>query len=528
MRSGFDRKQREKGATMILLLTMIPIFLIPLVGLAIDGTMRYLVQAKLSGAVDGAALGAGRLLGTQANTDEIANEFLNVNFPAGWWNTRNLTPNISSSSAGGRSTINVAATVDLPLLFMRIIGWDHVTLGATAQATRSDTRVELVLDRSGSMNTVDPISGLNVFTTMIAGAKNFVGTFTPGTDQLGLVAFGGSAIVAYPTGRPYNSSPASAGGPDTAFAVDSTTGPMFNQLNAMVAGSGTGMAEAISLAYIEIQKAHNRDFTANGADNRLNSIVLFTDGVPTALAVQPNFVQPGNTTVVSNASGCTYNALQASGSAHIMTGWLAVPGKNINDWSQAGWNPYGLWDLSAYDTAYTLTQWLGYQTAGALPYDELKSVPFSAVSNCNNLYSGANNYWLNDLSKIPPTDLYGNSTSSTDNGYQLSNKVYSGTNYDPNQPTNSVHVGVAIWNAVDNAGKTIRTQNIMSPISIYTIGYSGNGGIDDVLLKRLANQADSTSFVATQPQGFYIQVNDANGLGAAFAQIASSLLRLAK
>ena len=41
--------------------------------------MLYIVQAKLSAAVDGAALGAGRLLGTQANPQEIAGEFLRAN-----------------------------------------------------------------------------------------------------------------------------------------------------------------------------------------------------------------------------------------------------------------------------------------------------------------------------------------------------------------------------------------------------------------------------------------------------------------
>ena len=520
------RKQREKGATMILLLTMIPLFLIPLVGLAIDGTMCYLVQAKLAGAVDGAALGAGRLLGTVANTNEIANEFLNVNFPTGWWNTNTLTPTITSNTTTGTDTINVSATVRVPLLFMRIFGLNYSVVAAAAQATRAFTRVELVLDRSGSMNHVDPVSGLNVFPTMISGAENFVGMFSPGTDQMGLIAFGGSAIVGYPTSRPYNLSPTSAGGPDTSFATNSTTGPIFTQLNAMVAGSGTGMSEALSLAYIELQKAHNRDFAAAGADNRMNNIVLFTDGVPTAMAVQLNYVQPSNTTVINNTSGCTYKALQLSTSANIMTGWIAVPGKNVTDWAAS--SSYGLFDLSNFDPAFTLTQWLAYNTGGNM--DELQNVPASAVSGCaglkiNSTWSTAN---LADLAKIPPTDMYGNSTASTDNGYQLSSSVYNGTAYNANQPTQAVQLGIAIWNTVDNVGKTIRSQAVMNPIRIMTIGYTGNGGTDSVLLKRLANESDSTSYVTTQPNGNFYQVDNANQLGPVFAKVASSVLRLAK
>jgi hypothetical protein len=68
----------------------------------------------------------------------------------------------------------------------------------------------------------------------------------------------------------------------------------------------------------------------------------------------------------------------------------------------------------------------------------------------------------------------------------------------------------------------------MNPIKILTIGYTGNGGTDIVLLKRLANESDSTSYVASQPNGQFWQVDNANQLGAVFAEVASSLLRLAK
>src|ERR1035441_6666270 len=76
MRANFHRGGRRRGSAMVLFTTMLPTLLLPLVGLAIDGSRLYIVQAKLSGAVDGAALGAGRLLGTTADTVEIAGEFL--------------------------------------------------------------------------------------------------------------------------------------------------------------------------------------------------------------------------------------------------------------------------------------------------------------------------------------------------------------------------------------------------------------------------------------------------------------------
>src|SRR5215510_6295440 len=83
----------RRGTTMLLVTTILPLVLIPLVGLAIDGTVAYIVQAKLSTAADGAALVAGRLLGTNANTQEIAREFVDANYPTSYWGARNLQRN---------------------------------------------------------------------------------------------------------------------------------------------------------------------------------------------------------------------------------------------------------------------------------------------------------------------------------------------------------------------------------------------------------------------------------------------------
>jgi len=95
---------------MIMFTLMFPVLMM-MVGLAIDRTMLFIVEAKLDSAVDGAALGAGRLLGTNANTPEIANEFLSANFPAGYWGSYALTPAIISTNVLSLHTISVGATV---------------------------------------------------------------------------------------------------------------------------------------------------------------------------------------------------------------------------------------------------------------------------------------------------------------------------------------------------------------------------------------------------------------------------------
>jgi len=93
--------------------------------------------------------------------------------------------------------------------------------------------------------------------------------------------------------------------------------------------------------------------------------------------------------------------------------------------------------------------------------------------------------------------------------------------------TNGYNFSQAALNATDNAAKTIRAQTTV-PAVIYTIGYTGNGGVNSTLLKRIANTKDSTSYNASERTGMYIEVHSADQLNAAFQAVASDVLRLAK
>src|ERR1022692_2324530 len=57
-----DKRRGRRGIVVIMLSLMVAVVMLPLVGLAIDGSILYLVQAKLSAAVDAAALAAARSL----------------------------------------------------------------------------------------------------------------------------------------------------------------------------------------------------------------------------------------------------------------------------------------------------------------------------------------------------------------------------------------------------------------------------------------------------------------------------------
>ena len=67
------------------------------------------------------------------------------------------------------------------------------------------------------------------------------------------------------------------------------------------------------------------------------------------------------------------------------------------------------------------------------------------------------------------------------------------------------------------------------PIYIYTIGFLGDGGCDQGLLARIANDASlSNAYDTTTPAGKYYPATDEVALHNAFETIAATILRLAK
>lgn len=315
---------------------------------------------------------------------------------------------------------------------------------------------------------------------------------------------------------------------------------MVHQIQAITANSGTGMAEALWLAYIELQKAHMRDLVANGTDTRMNSIVLFTDGVPSGVTLFLN--NPANSNaynVLPSGGPCTNKTILTTqqDSAHMMVGWLAIPGPPFS-----GSSVYGMYLLSSTDPAsgHTAAWWMA--NGGS---DAASPNPTTPYGGCTNLMDGSPNGNLySSLTQIPSVDRYGN--SMTGSGYTHSHivdsagnvsSIYNGTALDQTQVTRNYHWGLSIWNSVDNTAAAIRsdsnlanrvgdTQNMK--VAIYVIGYLGNGGADDGLLRRVANDQSSSSFDATKPIGRYIPASDTVALANAFNSVASSVLRLAQ
>jgi Flp pilus assembly protein TadG len=531
-------RRRQSGSVLVMFTLMLPFLLIPMVGLAIDATMLYSVHVKLQAAVDGGAIAAAQSLNSgltfsvqQAAAQKAADQFLRANFPVagafagytGYWGAYNLNDTTCNGSAcivaaqddaNKRRTVTVGASVSVPLLFMRVLGFSAATVAASGMAARRDVVLVLVLDRSSSMTPALP--------ALQQGATYFVSQFQAGRDRLGLVAFGGSAIVAYPPtdwGKAWNSGTLT--GPDTAFQniPDSSASPnILTSISNITIGTNTGTADALMLAYKELQAANQ--------PGALNVIVLWTDGQPNGITA--NFNSQAYS-VIKSGSTCSYKS-DGGNSARSMIGWMAQWGGFVAGGSTNG---HGIWTLAQTDTV-TQTSVTGWLQNGQ-----------EAVVASGSGHPAYNCAYVSDQSKIPSdltipnVDYYGNSTLGSSSApytlldYQQSeiwgNECNNGsrTNLNLNAPGDACQVGLASWNAADMAGKQIRADTTLLPV-IYCLGYEGDGGDDPALMRRLSNVnvTSNTVFNSSKPQGMYLQIANVNDIQPAFQNVLAEILRL--
>jgi Flp pilus assembly protein TadG len=481
--------QRHRKGFAVILTTLSLVLLVPMVGLAIDVSVLYMIRAKLSAAVDAAVLAGAQSLANggdtatqRASAQDAATRFFNANFPTGYWGTTNVTfapPTIDDTSAVNYRTVSATASATAPLYFLRVFGTDATTIATSAQAGRRDTLVMLVLDRSGSMN--NSFQGTTACAIMKQDAAQFVNYFAPGRDMLGLVIFGASSFVYAPT--------ATFNQPD---ANGNTVASLIGQISC---GGNTNTSGAVEQAYNQIQ--------AIGSTTRTNVIVLMTDGRPNGF---------------------------------------------VGDFTNLRTNP-GTCDAAGKPLVGVIAQWAGGPkitgtTAGVMSVlnstaSTSNETPTANSGGCQ--FAGNLIKMPNDISAIPANDAYGNALAGS---YSVNNPnfPYNGSSADLSTVTSPRQIILASTNALDNEGTKIRTNTVLSP-SIYTIALEGNDPNDPpdtLLLRKLANDAsmesdpDPTAQMFYQQQkgqttGYFADAPDPSELAAAFNSIATQIVvRLAR
>ena len=251
-------RPRQKGYILIFGALALFFILIPAAGLAIDVGMMYLTQSLLSAASDGAALAGARALSRgsndaaqRANAEATANAYLHANFPTGYLGSTNLQVNsVAAIDSAYVRSLTTTASVQLPMVFLRLLKINTSTVAANSKATRRDANIVIVMDRSGSLQTSGACAPLK------ASAIGFVDKFAEGRDNLGLITFATSSRVDNALSTTFKT------------AVDAT-------LNSLVCTGATSSAQALWQGYDAL--------VALNQPGALNAIVFFTDGRPTAV-----------------------------------------------------------------------------------------------------------------------------------------------------------------------------------------------------------------------------------------------------
>jgi len=446
---------RERGmAVMVTAITLL--FLIPLVGLAVDGGIAFVVKARLGSALDSAALAAGRGLTSGTTQSAAASSgtsaalnFFSANFPPGYLNTSYVTqtacggtsqPACANVPTGGYETCNTAvcatftpntagtlaitvnATVNSPTYFMRWVGVNSVAVSATGQAARPNLAIVLVLDKSSSMLTRTSTVGtmptsINYSTAtsceaMVYNAWQFVQNFSA-FDTLAMVSFESTVSLDY--------------APSTNYKQSGATG-VEQAIANIQCGGNTNTTGALAMAASVLNYVNE--------PQALNHIVLFTDGVANSVnssafplrtaALSPSSVNdwrmgpgpstptPANNTNLNatttptasaNTSNCTSGRSSGAPTMCIMATCVTSGTTIQGEMSQgAGFSVNGgaVYLEKAFGTNYPYTGTLG--TGDALP---------SLPSGCTASYGGytSNGAVSGTIAYIPTTDRFGNSTS---------------------------------------------------------------------------------------------------------------------
>ena len=139
----------ERGAVAVFLAAGL-IVLMGVVGLGVDTIRGYLVQSRLSAALDAAGLAGARVM-FSPNRDADIQMYFAANFPPGYMGATVTGPTIDVSSDS--SVLTLTATADVDTSFMRVLGFETMSVASSSQITRQTELLELVMavDISGSM-----------------------------------------------------------------------------------------------------------------------------------------------------------------------------------------------------------------------------------------------------------------------------------------------------------------------------------------------------------------------------------------
>jgi hypothetical protein len=402
---------------------------------------------------------------------------------------------------------------------MRYWGRVGTRVGASSKASRRDSVIMMVLDRSGSMNTG---GATDACTMMKAAAKQFTGMFSAERDRIGMVTFSDTIFLA--------SAPTQTFKTVLGF-YENDTSSGTGLIDQISCDSTTGTPGATIIGYNELYKI--------GLPGALNVLLVFTDGVPNSIVIDAR----GYSTEPRGTFDDTVQCRDANGN-RIDT--AASPMGNLSA------NP------PVWTSAINLGARNFFQSDSSHPNRisgaNLVAGPHASNSNGSLWYK----FWATSSSDVgstrlnPPGGNCGGGTTAMEwlpesdvFGTALDNTSYQSLSRSWLDSANRITATSTNWNrasfnASANAASRARTtRNLWDGrnfpgVFVYTIGL---GAVNHGLLQRMANDPSPgpnseysayTGYNTSQPIGAYVFASDPTRLSSAFAQIASFILRLSQ
>ncbi len=160
--------ERSGNVAMLFAISLVPI--VAVVGAAVDYSRASTASAQLKASVDSAALAAAQKIGASySHGDRVttARAAMYANLASSSM-IGPFTMNLTDVTLNGSQGINIAASAQVDTSFMRIFGFNHIAVNASADALASiasNAEIALVLDTTGSM--------VNDMPAMKTAARNF-------------------------------------------------------------------------------------------------------------------------------------------------------------------------------------------------------------------------------------------------------------------------------------------------------------------------------------------------------------------
>jgi Mg-chelatase subunit ChlD len=454
-------------------------------GLAVDGGRAYVVKAQLSKAVDGAALGAARMLNSGDPKGE-ATRIFKANFPRGYMGTSSVTDPAAdpaffamrTEDATGENVVTVTASAEVPASFMRLANVQQVTVTSTGEARRRMVDLSLVLDISSSIG--------SKWAAVRDAARAFVNSFDATHDRVALMTFGnGSRVLdAMPGVRGFDKAKVMTDIPET------------------LPGGSTAMVEGLYHGWDELRTV------SNGQQSGLRVIVLFTDGasnsVPGIYEAAPGVARglrtydfPKNS---PDPDGQTWNNPTIQGLYDTTTG-AASPSYSL---TVTNWNNYGPGNILAQVPNLSLTSYHANRRSAGIPTSfPLQTNALTVNGVAQSVARGLRH--INTTTGRYPAEVFNINNAARNLLEIIANQARSDTSGD----------------------YRIRIYTIgMGELVRYMLGTMPEKPED--ILMRVANDKRSPDFNAAQLEGKYYYARTEADVGPAFQALQGQIIRLSK